>query len=101
MYQQGGIYIITSRILIVDLLTQTASPASISGILVYHAEKGQSSGFVKGFSEDASEVIQGFGNVDKILKGLFVRRLYLYPRFHVDIVEELEKYPPKVDELHQ
>ena len=38
MYKRGGIFLITSRILIVDLLTQVANPRDIEGILVAHAE---------------------------------------------------------------
>ena len=38
MYKRGGVFLITSRILIVDLLTQVANPRDIEGILVAHAE---------------------------------------------------------------
>jgi DNA excision repair protein ERCC-4 len=38
LYDRGGIFLITSRILIVDLLTHVASPAQIDGMLVAHAE---------------------------------------------------------------
>jgi DNA excision repair protein ERCC-4 len=138
MYKKGGIFLITSRILIVDLLTHVASPKEIDGILVAHAENvtEQSTeafilrifrtqkrwdmntedevasnrsalvqsvhyGFVKAFSDAPSVLMSGFAKVDKILKALFVRRLYLYPRFHQSVSDELEKKPPIVEELHQ
>jgi DNA excision repair protein ERCC-4 len=124
MYQRGGVFVITTRILIVDLLTNVASAKDIDGILVAHAEtvteqsteafilrifrtqtqfsEGNGThGFVKAFSDSASALMSGFAKVDKILKALHVRRLYLYPRFHATVADELERRPPNVDELHQ
>ena len=124
MYQRGGVFVITTRILIVDLLTNVASAKDIDGILVGHAEtvteqsteafilriyrtqtqfaaESSKTGFVKAFSDAASVLMSGFAKVDKILKALHVRRLYLYPRFHATVADELERRPPNVDELHQ
>jgi DNA excision repair protein ERCC-4 len=140
LYDRGGIFLITSRILIVDLLNHVASPAKIDGMLVAHAENvteqsteafilrifrtqkrlsaGISSssssssndspllqslryGFVKAFSDNPDSLMSGFANVDKILKSLFVRRLYLYPRFRTCVIDELEQRPPIVEEMHQ
>ena len=147
MYARGGIFLITSRILIVDLLTHVASPTMIDGMLVAHAEnvtegsteafilrifktqkawksmhenqqpnltntttinenpssimnQNYNCGFVKAFSDASDSIMAGFHKVDKILKALFVRRLYLYPRFHASVANELEKSPPYVEELH-
>ena len=121
LYARGGLFIITSRILIVDLLNGTARPQDMEGMLVAHAEKvnessteafilrifrgqkyhcGSNGGFVKAFSDDASSLVRGFAKVDKIMKSLQVPKLYLYPRFHASVAEELEVYPPKVEELH-
>jgi len=137
LYERGGIFLITSRILIVDLLTHVASPVDIDGILVAHAENisDQSMeafilriyrtqkrwgcedgntpypesaivqsfryGFVKAFTDAPDVLMMGFAKVDKILKALYLKRLYLYPRFHSSIVEELETLPPTVEELRQ
>ena len=137
LYSRGGIFLITSRILIVDLLTHIANPTRIDGILVAHAENvteqstesfiirifktqkrwGHTSGnvdccksallqslqngFVKAFSDAPDQLMSGFAKVDKILKSLFVRKLYLYPRFHESVSQELERNPPIVEELHQ
>jgi DNA excision repair protein ERCC-4 len=118
-YQRGGVFIITTRILIVDLLTNVVTSKDIDGMLVAHAEHVNetsteafilriyrtqtqlSGGFVKGFSDAADTLMSGFAKVDKILKALHVRRLYLYPRFHATVADELERRPPHVDELHQ
>lgn len=126
LYQQGGVFVITSRILIVDLLTATIDSKQIDGLLVAHAEQvtetsteafiiriiqsqrqfggppNNSAAFVKAISESPEQVMSGFSKVDKILKALHVQRLYLYPRFHDSIREELEgRNPPKVVEFHQ
>lgn len=140
LYARGGIFLITSRILIVDLLTHVASPQSIDGIIVAHAEniseqsteafilriyrtqkrfgndtqngddsileqsailESHRNGFIKAFSDHPDSLMSGFAKVDKILKALFVRRLYIYPRFHDLVIEDLERTPPIVEELHQ
>lgn len=136
LYAHGGVFIITSRILIVDLLQGTANAKDIEGMLVAHADKviGDKSteafilrifksqryfmenakgnidcsgsvggrGFIKAFTDDPSSLVSGsFAKVDKILKSLHVQRLFLYPRFHASVAEELERRPPTVIELHQ
>ena len=135
LYARGGVFIITSRILIVDLLQGTANAKDIEGVMVAHADKvvgdksteafilrifksqryfmdnstsaggsgnGGGRGFVKAFTDDPSSLVTGsFAKVDKILKSLQVQRLFLYPRFHAAVAEELERQPPTVIELHQ
>jgi len=137
LYARGGVFVITSRILIVDLLTGVANARDIEGMLVAHAERvcGEKSteafilrifksqkhfasfgatggsdgntnansrgGFVKAFTDNPSSLVSGFAKVDKILKSLQVQRVYLYPRFHESVAEELEVQPPTVMELHQ
>jgi DNA excision repair protein ERCC-4 len=139
LYQQGGVFCITSRILIVDLLTNVARAQDIDGILVAHADQvtetsteafilrifqsqkqqqhattttgattttaagsaTTSRGFVKAFTDAPDRLLSGFAKVDKVMKALHVRRLYLYPRFHEIIRDELEEHPPTVTELHQ
>ena len=137
LYARGGVFVVTSRILIVDLLQGTARSVDIGGMLVAHGERvvGEKSteafilrifksqkyfasvssggdpsssssiggrGFIKAFSDDATSLVSGsFGKVDKVLKSLQVQRLFLYPRFHASVAEELERRPPSVIELHQ
>lgn len=135
LYARGGVFIVTSRILIVDLLQGTANAKDIEGIMVAHADKvvGDKSteafilrifksqryfmdntsntggsgkvggrGFIKAFTDDPFSLVSGsFAKVDKVLKSLQVQRLFLYPRFHASVAEELERYPPTVIELHQ
>eukprot|EP00978_Attheya_sp_CCMP212_P010821 scaffold26301_cov52-Attheya_sp.AAC.6 len=106
-----------------DLLTNVANPKDIDGVLVGHAESvteqsteafilriykaqkqwssSENPGFVKAFSDAPESLMAGFAKVDKILKSLHVQRLYLYPRFHASVSDELEVSPPYVEELHQ
>jgi len=133
LYARGGVFAITSRILIVDLLQGTAKAKDIEGMLVAHAEKvvneksmdafilrifrsqryfmdstsgiGSSNasrgGFIKAFTDDPAALLSGFAKIDKTLKALQVQRLFLYPRFHASVSEELERQPPTVFELAQ
>ncbi|KAL7500619.1 hypothetical protein ACHAWT_011251 [Skeletonema menzelii] len=132
-YARGGVFVITSRILIVDLLNGTANAKAIDGMLVAHAENvdetsteafilrifrsqkyfmentstyagcssQNNSGFIKAFTDNATTLVSGFAKTEKILKALQVPNIYLYPRFHAAVAEELEANPPLVEELHQ
>jgi DNA excision repair protein ERCC-4 len=107
--EQGGVFIVTSRILIVDLLSNVLNVNDVDGILVAHGEQvtensteafilrifrsqktPYGSGFIKAVSSHPEQLLSGFAKVDKILKALHVRNLYLYPRFHDAIRQELE-----------
>jgi len=132
-YARGGVFVITSRILIVDLLNGTANAKAIDGMLVAHAENvdetsteafilrifrsqkyfmnntsysagngsQNNNGFIKAFTDNASSLVAGFAKTEKILKALQVPNIYLFPRFHSAVAEELEVNPPIVEELHQ
>jgi DNA excision repair protein ERCC-4 len=119
LYQRGGIFCITSRILIVDLLTKTLSSDDVDGLLLGHADqvthdsteafiiriytsqRRRDTCFIKAFTDLPEALLSGFAKIDKTLKALQVRNLYLYPRFHEVIKRELEQNPPQVEELHQ
>lgn len=109
----------TSRILIVDLLNHILPASSIDGMLVAHADqvtnesteafilriytsqKKRDQLFIKAFTDSPEGLLSGFSKIDKTLKALQVRNLYLYPRFHEAVKDELEGKPPKVIEIHQ
>jgi len=121
LYQRGGVFCITSRILIVDLLDNTLSPRDVDGMLVGHADrvhhdsteafilriytsqKRRDECFIKAFTDNPENLLSGFARIDKTLRALRVRHLYLYPRFHEAIKSELEQNEsaPHVQELHQ
>ncbi|XP_006004177.1 DNA repair endonuclease XPF [Latimeria chalumnae] len=116
VYTQGGVLFVTSRILVVDFLTDRIPANLITGILVYRAHKiiesGQEAfilrlyrqknkqGFIKAFTDNAVAFCSGFCQVERVMRNLFVRKLYLWPRFHVAVNSFLEKHKPEVVELH-
>ncbi|XP_033737580.1 DNA repair endonuclease XPF-like [Pecten maximus] len=116
VYMQGGVLFITSRILVVDLLTDRVPLDHVTGILVYKAhrivESGQEAfilrlfrqknknGFIKAFTDNACAFTVGFAHVERTMKNLFVRKLFLWPRFHASVASSLEKHKVDVVEIH-
>lgn len=106
MYKRGGICSITSRILIVDFLSGLLDPATVTGLVVLHADRvGATSleafivriyrqknkkGFLKAFSDQPEPFTSGFQPLSNILRNLFLRKPILYPRFHVTVAKSLE-----------
>ncbi|KAK5129037.1 hypothetical protein LTR85_000370 [Meristemomyces frigidus] len=106
MYTGGGIFSITSRILIVDFLSGLLDPAIVTGMVTLHAERiGATSleafivrifrqknknGFLKAFSDQPEPFTSGFQPLTTILRNLFLRKPVLYPRFHVTVAKSLE-----------
>ncbi|XP_056018962.1 DNA repair endonuclease XPF-like isoform X2 [Ostrea edulis] len=115
VYLQGGVLFLTSRILVVDLLTERVPVEHISGILVYKAHRivescqeafilrlyrqKNKTGFIKAFSDSPYSFTTGYSHVERTMKNLFVRNLYLWPRFHASIVANLEHHKVDVVEI--
>ena len=53
-------------------------------------------GFVKAFSEDAENLQTGFGRVERTMRLLYVKRLYLWPRFQATVADALDRFQPEV-----
>ncbi|XP_004604386.2 DNA repair endonuclease XPF [Sorex araneus] len=116
VYTQGGVIFATSRILVVDFLTDRIPSDLITGILVYKAHRIIEScqeafilrlfrqknkrGFIKAFTDNAVAFDTGFCHVERVMRNLFVRKLYLWPRFHVAVNSFLEQHKPEVVEIH-
>ena len=49
-------------------------------------------GFVKAFSDNPVAFTAGFCQVERIMKSLFVRKLYLWPRFQASVVALLDMH---------
>ncbi|KAI1103671.1 DNA repair protein [Jackrogersella minutella] len=106
MYAKGGIYSITSRILVVDLLTSLLDPETITGLIVLHADKviatsleafilrvyrqRNKNGFLKAFSDNPDPFTIGFSPLATMMRNLFLRKASLWPRFHVTVASSLE-----------
>ncbi|XP_053936267.1 DNA repair endonuclease XPF [Cuculus canorus] len=115
-YTQGGVIFATSRILVVDFLTDRIPANLITGILVYKAHRiiescqeafilrlyrqKNKQGFIKAFTDNAVAFNTGFCHVERVMRNLFVRKLYLWPRFHIAVTSFLEKHKPEVVEIH-
>ena len=99
----------------VDLLTGLLPPEKITGLVIVRAEKvtsksteafivrlfrqNNSHGFIKAFTDSPEPFATGFAPLTRTLKNLFLRTPLLYPRFHVEVAESLEKYAAEVVEL--
>ncbi|TPX13897.1 uncharacterized protein E0L32_005597 [Thyridium curvatum] len=106
MYAHGGIFSITSRILVVDLLTSLLDPESITGIVVLHADRiiatsleafilriyrqKNKVGFLKAFSDNPDPFTTGFNPLATMMRNLFLRKASLWPRFHISVAKSLE-----------
>lgn len=115
MYNKGGVFSITSRILIVDMLNERVPFKKVAGIMVNNAHRltetcaeafivrlfrqANRTGFIRAFSDRPQAMSSGFNKTERIMKSLFVRRLYLWPRFHLSVSDVLEENPPCVVDI--
>ncbi|XP_028264218.1 DNA repair endonuclease XPF [Parambassis ranga] len=116
VYTEGGVLFVTSRILVVDFLTDRIPAHLISGILVYRAHKiiescqeafilrlfrqKNKTGFIKAFTDKATSFSSGFCQVERVMRNLFVKKLLLWPRFQASVNTALDRHKPEVVELH-
>ncbi|OBA23690.1 hypothetical protein METBIDRAFT_38064 [Metschnikowia bicuspidata var. bicuspidata NRRL YB-4993] len=107
VYEEGGVIFISSRILVVDLLSGIIRPEDITGIFLMHAERvketsneslilnlyrdGNNWGFLKAVS-DEPESFTGFTPLSTKLKILRLPNVFLWPRFHVEVSLLLLKF---------
>ena len=56
-------------------------------------------GFIKAFSDNPIFFSKSSSKVDRIMKNLFVKKLFIFPRFHVNIESELSRHKPEVIEI--
>lgn len=110
LYLKGGVFTVTYKILVLDLLTKKLSPSIISGLIINCAHKAGSSGTKTGESfiaeiirrgnQDAfikaiSEKPQGVGRggimgIEAFMKSLQVSQMLLYPRIKKSVKEALD-----------
>ncbi|XP_017797477.1 PREDICTED: DNA repair endonuclease XPF [Habropoda laboriosa] len=116
LYLEGGVLFMSGPILVVDLLKKRVPLNLVTGILVYRAHnilnayqqsfalrlyrQNNKAGFIKAFTNSALAFTVGFMQVERVMKALFVKKLYLWPRFHSLVNNTLEKHKPDVIELH-
>lgn len=106
IYSNGGVVSVTSRILIVDLLSKLLDPETITGLVILHAEKVVATsveafivrcyrqfnkiGFLKAFCDAPEPLISTYAPLASMMRNLFLRKPSLWPRFHVTIAQSLE-----------
>lgn len=116
VYLEGGIQFITTRILVVDLLKQRIPVDLITGIVVLRAHtiiescqeafalrlyrQRNKTGFIKAFSSSAEAFTIGYGHIERIMRNLFVKELFIWPRFHAVVQASLKPYEAQTIELH-
>ncbi|XP_055925203.1 DNA repair endonuclease XPF-like [Argiope bruennichi] len=116
VYMEGGVLFVSSRILVVDMLVDRVPIDLITGMVVFRAHKilescqeafilrlyrmKNTKGFIKAISSNAAAFTRGFSQVQRIMRNLFVRNLFLWPRFHAVVASSIERAKPDVEEIH-
>lgn len=106
IYSEGGIVSVTSRILIVDLLSKLLDPETVTGLVVLHSERVIATsveafivrsfrqhnkiGFLKAFSDSPEPLTSSYAPLASMMRNLFLRKPSLWPRFHVSVAQSLE-----------
>ncbi|KAG7090401.1 hypothetical protein E1B28_009520 [Marasmius oreades] len=117
LYKKGGLIAVTSRILVVDLLQGDIPVDMITGMIFLHAEKisplhivsfitrlyreKSTTGFLKAFTDQPEHITSGLSPLKNVMKELGLRRVSIYPRFHRNIKDCLERKREDVVELSQ
>ncbi|XP_042418191.1 DNA repair endonuclease UVH1-like isoform X2 [Zingiber officinale] len=112
LYASGAALFVTPRILVADLLTSRVPPSSVATLVVLNAHRlsdTSTEAFIArilhsyspstpivAFTDCPHAMVSGFSKAERIMKSLFVRRLHLWPRFHVLVSSDLERTPPEV-----
>jgi DNA excision repair protein ERCC-4 len=116
VYLDGGVQFITSRVLMVDLLTDRIPVQNVTGIVVYRAHEilrsfqesfilrlyreKKEGGFVKAFTDNPTVITSsGIGQLQRLFDKLYVKNVRLLPRFDSVIKETYDAAPPKLCEL--
>ncbi|XP_067634879.1 DNA repair endonuclease XPF isoform X2 [Eurosta solidaginis] len=116
VYLEGGVQFISTRILVVDLLKRRIPIELITGIVVLRAHTiiescqeafalrlyrmSNKTGFIKAFSNSAEAFTIGFGHIERTMRNLFVKQLFIWPRFHAIVQQSLKPYEAQTIELH-
>uniref|UniRef100_A0A914HCD1 DNA repair endonuclease XPF n=1 Tax=Globodera rostochiensis TaxID=31243 RepID=A0A914HCD1_GLORO len=112
IYRSGGVQFVTSRILMVDLLTNRVPFDCVIGILVFRAHEvlygfqesfvlrlfreKKCHGFVKAFSDNCVQIAgDGLGQLQRLVSLLYVKRVVVLPRFYAAVKDCLDSDKPQ------
>ena len=106
LYLKGGVLVVSSRILVVDMLNKVVPVDKIRGIIVNHAHnvsdtspitfilrlfrQGNKVGFIRAFSDNPDYFCNDSSKLERMMKALQVRFLALWPRFQLNIRKDIE-----------
>ncbi|KAL6648996.1 hypothetical protein ACP70R_013220 [Stipagrostis hirtigluma subsp. patula] len=111
LYASGAALFLSPRALAADLLTSRLHPSHVRALLLLSAHRSSdtsSDAFIArllrhrhllpvyAFSDRPHAMVAGFAKAERTMKSLYVRRLHLWPRFHVLAAADLERTPPDV-----
>lgn len=115
VYETPGFIILTSNVLVHDLLHGTLPTDRVGGLIIFDADrireqsnehfsltlfrKKNKTAFIKAFSENPSALVRGFHAVEKLMTLLFVSSLILWPRFHQRVKSSLSMHTPDLIDL--
>lgn len=117
LYLHGGVVFVSKRILVVDILSKRCPVDKVSGLLVYNAHRvvesstvafilrlyrqANKEGFIKAFTDTPELFSNGFCKFEHVMKSLYLKNAYLWPRFHAAVGTSLSKHTADVVELRQ
>ncbi|KAJ3062533.1 hypothetical protein HDU98_001574 [Podochytrium sp. JEL0797] len=111
-YSSGGVVCVSSRVLVVDLLNGNIDAQKVTGVLLCHAHRTQDTSteafilrlireknkvaFIRAFSEDPEALAHSgvMWRLEKTMKLLFLRKVFFWPRFHMQVQEAIDAVPP-------
>lgn len=112
LYASSSCLFVTTRILVVDLLSERLDAKQVSGIIVMNAHRLTDScgegfivklykskggeGYIRAFSESPVSFMSEFAKPEKVLKTLHVQNLQIWPRFRTAVQDDFEGKAPQV-----
>ncbi|WWC68974.1 uncharacterized protein I206_102910 [Kwoniella pini CBS 10737] len=117
MYRHGGLFSVTSKILVNDFLKGTIPAKLITGLVILHAERvshgsqeefavrlyrrENQSGFCKAFSDEPEMFAHGISPMKDMLVNLNMNSVMIWPRFNEDVKQALASRRADVVEMYQ
>lgn len=115
LYGSSSCVFVTTRILVVDLLSGRLNTDDISGLIVMNAHHVTESsgegfvvklyrtkggkGFVRAFSENPVAFTSEFSKAEKTMRVLYSSNLQIWPRFRTSVQDDLEVKAPELVEI--
>ncbi|WVR04063.1 hypothetical protein IAU60_001062 [Kwoniella sp. DSM 27419] len=117
LYRHGGLFSVTSKILVNDFLKGTIPANLITGLVILHAERvshgsqeefavrlyrrENQSGFCKAFSDEPEMFSHGLSPLKDMLVNLNMNSVMIWPRFNEDVKSALASRRADVVEMYQ